>query len=81
MRIMKASGVPFEQGLLHEADQLQLGFLKVLKGSSMYHEAQKYEILYKGKKSLMRFCLPPGFLMRGYFEAENGGKYGGSVLY
>ena len=31
-------------------DQLQLGFLKVLKGSSMYHEAQKYEILYKEKE-------------------------------
>lgn len=41
----------FEQVYRMKPDQLQLGFLKVLKGSSMYHEAQKYEILYKEKES------------------------------
>ena len=40
----------FEQVYRMKPDQLQLGFLKVLKGSSMYHEAQKYEILYKAKE-------------------------------
>ena len=40
----------FEQVYRLKPDQLQLGFLKVLKGSSMYHEAQKYEILYKEKE-------------------------------
>ena len=40
----------FEQVYRMKPDQLQLGFLKVLKGSSMYHEAQKYEILYKEKE-------------------------------
>ena len=40
----------FEQVYHMKPDQLQLGFLKVLKGSSMYHEAQKYEILYKEKE-------------------------------
>ena len=33
-----------------EPDQLQLGFLKVLKGSLMYQEAEKYNILYKDKE-------------------------------
>ena len=40
----------FEQVYRMKPDQLQLGFLKVLKGSSKYHEAQKYEILYKEKE-------------------------------
>ena len=40
----------FEQVYRMKPDQLQLGFLKVLKGSSMYHEVQKYEILYKEKE-------------------------------
>ena len=40
----------FEQVYRMKPDQLQLGFLKVLKGSSMYHEAQKYEIRYKEKE-------------------------------
>ena len=40
----------FEQVYRMKPDQLQLGFLKVLKGSSMYHEARKYEILYKEKE-------------------------------
>lgn len=40
----------FEQVYRMKPDQLQLGFLKVLKGSSMYHEAQKYEIVYKEKE-------------------------------
>lgn len=40
----------FEQVYRMKPDQLQLGFLKVLKGSSLYHEAQKYEILYKEKE-------------------------------
>ena len=40
----------FEQVYRMKPDQLQLRFLKVLKGSSMYHEAQKYEILYKEKE-------------------------------
>ena len=40
----------FEQVYRMKPDQLQLGFLKVLKGTSMYHEAQKYEILYKEKE-------------------------------
>ena len=33
-----------------EPDQLQLGFLKVLKGSAMYEEAAQYQILYKEKE-------------------------------
>lgn len=33
-----------------EPDQLQLGFLKVLKGSLMAQEAERYEILYKDKE-------------------------------
>lgn len=33
-----------------EPDQLQLGFLKVLKGSLMAQEAEQYEILYKDKE-------------------------------
>ena len=33
-----------------EPDQLQLGFLKVLKGSAMYEEAVQYQILYKEKE-------------------------------
>ena len=35
-----------------EPDQLQLGFLKVLKGSSMYEDAEKYQILYKEQRAL-----------------------------
>ena len=69
----------FEQVYRMKPDQLQLGFLKVLKGSSMYHEAQKYEILYKEKEPYE--VLSTAWLSyEGYFEAENGGKYGGSVL-
>lgn len=33
-----------------EPDQLQLGFLKVLKGSAMHEEAAQYQILYKEKE-------------------------------
>ena len=33
-----------------EPDQLQLGFLKVLKGSLMYQEAPGYDILYKDRE-------------------------------
>ncbi len=39
-----------------EPDQLQLGFLKVLKGSSMYHEAEKYQILYKDREPYEVLC-------------------------
>ena len=39
-----------------EPDQLQLGFLKVLKGSSMYQEAEKYQILYKDREPYEVLC-------------------------
>ena len=39
-----------------EPDQLQLGFLKVLKGSSMHHEAEKYQILYKDREPYEVLC-------------------------
>lgn len=53
------AGLPFEdfESFCHSFDeiyalrpqQLQLGFLKVLKGSYMYEHAQEYEILYSTK--------------------------------
>lgn len=53
------AGLPFEdfESFRHSFDeiyalrpqQLQLGFLKVLKGSYMYEHAQEYEILYSAK--------------------------------
>lgn len=39
-----------------EPDQLQLGFLKVLKGSFMYQEAENYQILYKEKEPYEILC-------------------------
>lgn len=39
-----------------EPDQLQLGFLKVLKGSFMYQEAENYQILYKEKEPYEVLC-------------------------
>ena len=39
-----------------EPDQLQLGFLKVLKGSSMYQEAEKYQTLYKDREPYEVLC-------------------------
>lgn len=39
-----------------EPDQLQLGFLKVLKGSFMYREAENYQILYKEKEPYEVLC-------------------------
>lgn len=39
-----------------EPDQLQLGFLKVLKGSFMYQEAENYQILYKEKEPYEALC-------------------------
>lgn len=40
----------FHQVYRMKPDQLQLGFLKVLKGSVMYQDAEKYQILYKEKE-------------------------------
>lgn len=39
-----------------EPDQLQLGFLKVLKGSFMYQEAENYQIFYKEKEPYEVLC-------------------------
>lgn len=39
-----------------EPDQLQLGFLKVLKGSFMYQEAESYQIFYKEKEPYEILC-------------------------
>lgn len=39
-----------------EPDQLQLGFLKVLKGSFMYQEAESYQIFYKEKEPYEVLC-------------------------
>ena len=52
-------------------DQLQLGFLKVLKGSLMYQEAQKYGICSTKKKNHMKCFLPDGLLYEDIVEAEN----------
>lgn len=40
----------FNEVYAMEPDQLQLGFLKVLKGSAMYQEAEHHKILYKEKE-------------------------------
>jgi Fe-S oxidoreductase len=39
----------FNQVYALEPEQLQMGFLKVLKGSKMYEKAQEYELQYKNK--------------------------------
>lgn len=39
-------GVSFDDLYAHKPDQLQLGFLKVLKGTMMEEEVKKYSILY-----------------------------------
>ncbi len=59
--------------------QFQLGFLKVLKGSHMIEMTEEYGIVYKEREPYE--VLSTAWLtIRGHFEAENGGKYGGSVL-
>ena len=40
-------GISFDDLYAHEPDQLQLGFLKVLKGTVMEEEVKKYNILYR----------------------------------
>lgn len=42
-------GVSFDDLYAHEPDQLQLGFLKVLKGTVMEEEVRKYNILYRNQ--------------------------------
>ena len=42
-------GVSFDDLYAHEPDQLQLGFLKVLKGTMMEEEVKKYSILYRNQ--------------------------------
>ena len=42
-------GVSFDDLYVHEPDQLQLGFLKVLKGTVMEEEVKKYNILYRNQ--------------------------------
>ena len=42
-------GVSFDDLYAHEPDQLQLGFLKVLKGTVMEEEVKKYSILYRNQ--------------------------------
>lgn len=42
-------GCSFDDLYGHEPDQLQLGFLKVLKGTMMEEEVKKYSILYRNK--------------------------------
>lgn len=42
-------GCSFDDLYAHELDQLQLGFLKVLKGTMMEEEVKKYSILYRNQ--------------------------------
>lgn len=42
-------GISFDDLYAHEPDQLQLGFLKVLKGTVMEEEVKKYNILYRNQ--------------------------------
>ena len=42
-------GRSFDDLYAHEPDQLQLGFLKVLKGTMMEEEVKKYSILYRNQ--------------------------------
>lgn len=42
-------GRSFNDLYMHEPDQLQLGFLKVLKGTVMEEEVKKYNILYRNQ--------------------------------
>lgn len=42
-------GVSFDDLYAHKPDQLQLGFLKVLKGTVMEEEVKKYNILYRNQ--------------------------------
>lgn len=42
-------GLSFDDLYAHEPDQLQLGFLKVLKGTVMEEEVKKYNILYRNQ--------------------------------
>lgn len=42
-------GRSFDDLYMHEPDQLQLGFLKVLKGTVMEEEVKKYNILYRNQ--------------------------------
>lgn len=42
-------GCSFDNLYAHEPDQLQLGFLKVLKGTMMEEEVKKYSILYRNQ--------------------------------
>ena len=42
-------GISFDDLYDHEPDQLQLGFLKVLKGTVMEEEVKKYNILYRNQ--------------------------------
>lgn len=42
-------GYSFDVVYEMKPSQLQLGFLKVLKGSAMYYEAEKYQILYQAE--------------------------------
>ena len=42
-------GESFNDLYVHEPDQLQLGFLKVLKGTVMEEEVRKYNILYRAQ--------------------------------
>lgn len=42
-------GVSFDDLYAHKPDQLQLGFLKVLKGTIMEEEVKKYSILYRNQ--------------------------------
>ena len=43
-------GCSFDDLYAHEPDQLQLGFLKVLKGTMMEEEVKKYSILYRNQQ-------------------------------
>ena len=43
-------GCSFDDLYAHEPDQLQLGFLKVLKGTMMEEEVKKYSILYRNQR-------------------------------
>ena len=47
---MKASGQSFNQVYSLVPQQLQLGFLKVLRGSAMYDRAAEYGCIYKKKE-------------------------------
>ena len=80
MKITTASGIPLMIVLIAlKPQQLQLGFLEGVKGFHMMEMCREYGIVYK-HRSLMRYFPLKWLDYEPRFEAENCGKYGGSVL-